>query len=72
MGIHKFVFCQKSQKMFCLNKELLEEFLQDMLEYALIEIENKTIDDFYTSATDCIQYCKVNYEKVRCEAGSEI
>ena len=39
-----------------------------MLEYALkIDLdlnENKTFNDIYNSATDCIQYCKANDEQV--------
>ena len=57
---HKFRFCQKSKKLSCVQK--------DMLEYALkIDLdlnENKTFNDMYNSATDCIQYCKANDEQV--------
>ena len=56
----KFVFCQKPLKMFCVQKDTLE----DVTPLAKEIIENKTVKNMYNSATDCIQYCKSNNEKV--------
>ena len=38
--------------------------LEDALQINLDLNDNKTVKDIYESATDCIQYCKSNYELV--------
>ena len=38
--------------------------LEDALKIKLDLNDNKTVKNVYQSATDCIQYCKSNYELV--------
>ena len=65
-GVHKYVFCEKSKRLFCVQKEALEEYLNNRLQVDLQTMKNKTLENVYNTATDCIQYCKVNNEKVGC------
>jgi hypothetical protein len=46
------------------QKDALEEFLNDTLKVDLEMMKNKTLENVYNTATDCIQYCKANHEKV--------
>ena len=57
---NKFRFCQKSKKLSCVQKDMLENALNIDLELN----DNKTFENIYHSATDCIQHCKANDELV--------
>lgn len=54
------VFCQKPlKKMFCIQKNKLAENMPK----AKTVLDN-AVSDGYTSATECIQYCKTNERSV--------
>ena len=61
VGNQTFAFCQKSKKLVCVQKDMLEVVLGINLD----QNENKTLENVYKMATDCIQYCKSNDEHVR-------